>query len=187
MLAFPVVLEGVVGTQIAERVIEAGPGAVLAKPRGVPHAFWNPRDQPARLLEIIPPRAFEQYFTGLADIPSGPRAPILDSWPPLPAVTAWRSTWHQYRAWLPPTDSQSHYRSACSPGRPQTPSQQAIVSAPGTPRGMSAVMRCMAAMHNPACRTNPGQGSSARRSSVIGVEESQILGSSRSSRVCATG
>jgi hypothetical protein len=24
----------------------AGPGTVLVKPRGVPHAFWNPTDQP---------------------------------------------------------------------------------------------------------------------------------------------
>jgi len=34
-----VVLEGVVGAQIAEQVIEAGPGAVLVKPRGVPHGL----------------------------------------------------------------------------------------------------------------------------------------------------
>lgn len=54
-----VVLEGVVGAQIAEQVIEAGPGAVLVKPRGVPHAFWDPSDQPARLLEIISPAGFE--------------------------------------------------------------------------------------------------------------------------------
>ncbi|MBV9093588.1 MAG: cupin domain-containing protein [Streptosporangiaceae bacterium] len=72
---YSVVLEGVVGAQIAEQVIEAGPGAVLVKPRGVPHAFWNPSDQPARLLELISPAGFEQYFTGLADILSGPGAP----------------------------------------------------------------------------------------------------------------
>lgn len=72
---YSVVLEGVVGAQIAEQVIEAGPGAVLVKPRGVPHAFWNPTDQPARLLEIISPAGFEQYFTGLADILSGPGTP----------------------------------------------------------------------------------------------------------------
>lgn len=72
---YSVVLEGVVGAQIGEQVIEARPGAVLVKPRGVPHAFWNPTGQPARLLEIISPAGFEQYFTGLADILSGPGAP----------------------------------------------------------------------------------------------------------------
>jgi mannose-6-phosphate isomerase-like protein (cupin superfamily) len=72
---YSVVLEGVVGAQVGEQVIEAGPGAVLVKPRGVPHAFWNPTDQPARLLEIISPAGFEQYFAGLASILAGPGAP----------------------------------------------------------------------------------------------------------------
>ena len=72
---YSVVLEGVVGAQIAEQVIEAGPGAVLVKPRGVPHAFWNPSDQPARLLKIISPAGFEHYFTGLSDILSGSGTP----------------------------------------------------------------------------------------------------------------
>ncbi len=48
---------------------------MLIKPRGVPHAFWNPGDKPARLLEIISPAGFEQYFTGLADILSAPGTP----------------------------------------------------------------------------------------------------------------
>ena len=72
---YSVVLEGVVGAQIAEQVIQAGPGTVLVKPRGVPHAFWNPTDQPARLLEVISPAGFEHYFSGLADILSGPQSP----------------------------------------------------------------------------------------------------------------
>jgi len=69
------VLEGVVGAQIAEQVIEAGPGAVLVKPRGVPHAFWNPRDQPARLLEIISPAGFRTTLHRPGGYPVRPRAP----------------------------------------------------------------------------------------------------------------
>jgi quercetin dioxygenase-like cupin family protein len=72
---YSVVVEGVVGAQIAEQVIQAGPGTVLVKPRGVPHAFWNPTDQPARLLEIISPAGFEQYFAGLAAILAGSQPP----------------------------------------------------------------------------------------------------------------
>lgn len=72
---YSVVMEGVVGAQIGEQVIKAGPGAVLVKPCSVPHAFWNPSDQPARLLEIISPAGFEQYFAGLADILSSPGSP----------------------------------------------------------------------------------------------------------------
>jgi len=70
-----VVLEGVVGAQIAEQVIQAGAGTVLVKPRGVPHAFWNATDQPARLLEVISPTGFDQYFAGLADILAGSQPP----------------------------------------------------------------------------------------------------------------
>lgn len=71
---YSVVLEGRIGAQIGDQEVEAGPGAVLVKPRGVPHAFWNPADQPARLLEIISPAGFEQYFAGLGEIlsASGP-------------------------------------------------------------------------------------------------------------------
>ena len=72
---YSVVLEGVVGVQIGQQLIEATPGTVLVKPRGVPHAFWNPGDQPARLLEIISPAGFERYFADLADIMSGPGSP----------------------------------------------------------------------------------------------------------------
>jgi mannose-6-phosphate isomerase-like protein (cupin superfamily) len=72
---YSVVLEGQVGAQIGERTVVAGPGTVLVKPRGVPHAFWNPADQPARLLEIISPAGFEGYFAGMAEIFAGQRPP----------------------------------------------------------------------------------------------------------------
>jgi mannose-6-phosphate isomerase-like protein (cupin superfamily) len=65
---YSVVLEGVVGAQIGDRVLEAGVGSVVVKPRGVPHAFWNPSDEPCRLLEIISPAGFENYFEELAGI-----------------------------------------------------------------------------------------------------------------------
>ncbi len=38
----------------------------IVKPRGIPHAFWNPGPEPARLLEIIAPAGFERYFMQLA-------------------------------------------------------------------------------------------------------------------------
>jgi hypothetical protein len=47
----------------------------LVKPRGVVHAFWNPADQPARLLEIISPAGFEGYFAGLGEIFAGQAPP----------------------------------------------------------------------------------------------------------------
>jgi quercetin dioxygenase-like cupin family protein len=62
------VLEGRVGVQLGEDVIEAGPGNLVFKPRGVAHAFWNAGDEPARLLEIISPAGFENYFRELAPL-----------------------------------------------------------------------------------------------------------------------
>ena len=68
------VLEGEVGVQIGERVLRAGPGTLVFKPRGVPHAFWNAGDAPARLLELISPAGFERYFEEVAGLyASGPR------------------------------------------------------------------------------------------------------------------
>ena len=70
------VLEGVVGVQIGDAVYQAGPGDMVCKPRGVPHAFWNPTDEPSRLLEIIMPGGFADYFRGLSEMyAAGPPDP----------------------------------------------------------------------------------------------------------------
>lgn len=60
------VLEGEVGVQVGDEVRVARPGDLIFKPRGVPHAFWNPGDVPARALEIISPAGFEGYFREIA-------------------------------------------------------------------------------------------------------------------------
>ncbi len=69
------VLEGEVGVQVGNEVRVARPGDLVFKPRGVPHAFWNAGDAPARALEIISPAGFERYFAEIA--------PLLP--PPTPA------------------------------------------------------------------------------------------------------
>jgi quercetin dioxygenase-like cupin family protein len=66
------VLEGRVGLQLGDELIEAGPGDLVFKPRGVPHAFWNAGDEPARMLEIISPAGFEDYFRELAPLLAAP-------------------------------------------------------------------------------------------------------------------
>ncbi len=60
------VLAGRLGVQIGDEVVEAGPGDLVVKPRGIPHAYWNPGDEQTHLLEIISPAGFEQYFADLA-------------------------------------------------------------------------------------------------------------------------
>jgi hypothetical protein len=61
--------------QIGDAVYEAGPGDMICKPRGVPHAFWNPSDEPSRLLEIIMPGGFAEYFRGVKEMYAAGGAP----------------------------------------------------------------------------------------------------------------
>jgi hypothetical protein len=60
-------------------VLEAGPGDVVFKPRGVAHAFWNAGDEPVRLLEMISPAGFENYFREMAPLlpPSEETGPAI--------------------------------------------------------------------------------------------------------------
>ena len=58
------VLEGEVGVQIGEEVLVARPGDLVFKPGGVPHAFWNAADEPARALEMISPCGLRALLRG---------------------------------------------------------------------------------------------------------------------------
>ena len=49
------VLSGTMGAQIGDEIVEAGPGELVEKPRGIWHAFWNPGDEETVLLELISP------------------------------------------------------------------------------------------------------------------------------------
>jgi len=46
-------------------VVEAGPGDLVFKPRDQWHTFWNAGDEPCRILEIIAPAGFEDFFREL--------------------------------------------------------------------------------------------------------------------------
>ena len=72
------VLSGRIGVQIGEEVAEAGAGDFVAKPRGIPHAFWNAGDEPARLLELISPAGFERYFEDMAPLLQAGGPPDLE-------------------------------------------------------------------------------------------------------------
>src|SRR5918996_971594 len=62
------VLQGRFGVQLGDDVFEAGPGDLVVKPRGLAHAFWNAGEEPARLLELISPAGFENYFREVAPL-----------------------------------------------------------------------------------------------------------------------
>jgi mannose-6-phosphate isomerase-like protein (cupin superfamily) len=61
------VVSGTLSALVGDEVIEAGPGEVVAKPRGIPHAFWNTADEPVVFVELITPGGFEDYFFDLAE------------------------------------------------------------------------------------------------------------------------
>jgi mannose-6-phosphate isomerase-like protein (cupin superfamily) len=62
------VLEGRMGALLGDDVVEAGPGDLVFKPRNQWHTFWNAGDGPCRILEIIAPAGFEQFFRELSDM-----------------------------------------------------------------------------------------------------------------------
>jgi hypothetical protein len=62
------VLEGRICVRIGGAEYLAGPGTYVYKPRNVPHTFWNPGPERARLLEIIWPAGFEQFFAALGEL-----------------------------------------------------------------------------------------------------------------------
>jgi quercetin dioxygenase-like cupin family protein len=70
------VLEGRMGAQLGEEVVFAEPGDLVFKPRGQWHTFWNAADEPTRLLELISPPGFENYFREMGElVADGPPDP----------------------------------------------------------------------------------------------------------------
>ncbi len=94
------VLEGKIGARIGDKVVEATPGMYVFKPRGVPHAFWNAGPEPARILEIIAPAGFEQYFVDMAPLFVGSEPP--DPGKVLEIAARYDLTYHMdHMDWIP--------------------------------------------------------------------------------------
>jgi quercetin dioxygenase-like cupin family protein len=62
------VLEGEMTALIGGELVHAPAGALVCKPRNIPHAFWNQGSSPTRILEIIAPGGFETYFDEIAEV-----------------------------------------------------------------------------------------------------------------------
>ena len=73
------VLSGRMGAIVGEEVVEACAGDLVVKPRGVPHAFWSAADEESRVLELISPGGFEQYFVDLAPLLSADGEPDFEA------------------------------------------------------------------------------------------------------------
>jgi mannose-6-phosphate isomerase-like protein (cupin superfamily) len=62
------VIDGKLGFRVGDHAFEAGPGTVAFVPRGTPHAFANPGQEPARSLVAVTPGGFERYFEELIEL-----------------------------------------------------------------------------------------------------------------------
>lgn len=60
------VLQGRMGALLGNDVVYAGPGDLVFKPRNQWHTFWNAGDETCRILEIISPAGFEDFFAAVA-------------------------------------------------------------------------------------------------------------------------
>ena len=102
---FSLVLEGTVGVRVGDRVLEAGPGAYLVKPRGTPHAMWNAASTPARVAEILCPGGLESYSRSWRPswMSTAPRRNTTSS----PSATGSSSKTTGSKTWKPPTASSS--------------------------------------------------------------------------------
>ena len=69
------VLQGKMGALLGDVVVVAKAGDLVHKPRNQWHTFWNAGDEPCRILEIIAPAGFEDFFRELDDLGGALQAP----------------------------------------------------------------------------------------------------------------
>jgi quercetin dioxygenase-like cupin family protein len=67
-----IVLAGEIGFRSDDSEVVLGPGGYITKPRGQMHAMWNAGSTPGRIIEVITPGGFENYFRELAELLAGP-------------------------------------------------------------------------------------------------------------------
>src|SRR5438034_5930364 len=72
---FSIVTEGEIGFRSGDAEVVLGAGGYITKPRGELHTMWNAGRTPARMIEVISPAGFENFFRDLTDLTAaGPPA-----------------------------------------------------------------------------------------------------------------
>jgi quercetin dioxygenase-like cupin family protein len=69
------VLEGELRFKIGGELSSASAGSFVFVPRGVPHCFQNPGEEPARIIVTFTPSGMERFFDRFAQLPDGPVDP----------------------------------------------------------------------------------------------------------------
>ena len=62
---YSIVTEGEIGFRSGDREVVLGAGGYITKPRGEMHTMWNAGKIPARMIEIIQPAGFEDFFAAM--------------------------------------------------------------------------------------------------------------------------
>lgn len=65
---FSIVTKGEIGFRSGDREAVLGPGGYITKLRGEAHAMWNAGTQPARMIELISPAGFDQFFRAVVEM-----------------------------------------------------------------------------------------------------------------------
>lgn len=65
---YSIVLEGEIGFRSEDQEVVLAPGGYIVKPRGEVHAMWNAGDVPARMIEVISPSGFENFFRSIVEM-----------------------------------------------------------------------------------------------------------------------
>ncbi len=73
---YSIVTDGEIGFRSGDREAVLGPGGYITKPRGELHTMWNAGSVPVRMIEVISPAGFENFFRELAGLAAaGPPQP----------------------------------------------------------------------------------------------------------------
>lgn len=65
---YSIVLEGEIGFRSEDAEAVLGPGGYIIKPRAQVHAMWNAGRVPARMIEVIAPAGFEDFFHAFVEM-----------------------------------------------------------------------------------------------------------------------
>lgn len=75
---FSIVTAGAIGFRSGSDEVVLKAGGYISKPRGELHTMWNAGPDEARMIEVITPSGFENFFRELAE--------VFDAGPPDPAA-----------------------------------------------------------------------------------------------------
>jgi|SRR5579859_5366724 len=91
-----ILIKGRLGVRIGDQEFELEPGGVALKPRGIPHAMWNPTDEPNLQLEFITPGGYVKFWEEVATLKDGWQSPEAEA-----MAERYGQRWLRDEAWVP--------------------------------------------------------------------------------------